>query len=81
MSSRPYDRLLEIVGGKQAVLVEATGLPQSTISYWQQTGIIPPRRIPEIIDRLRARGYSVTAEDCVPSSEAAERLVPRYGTP
>jgi DNA-binding transcriptional regulator YdaS (Cro superfamily) len=70
MSSRPYDRVLEVVGSQKA-LVELSGVRQSTVSGWQESGIIPLRHIPRILAAASDRGISLSEKDFLPSVETA----------
>lgn len=70
MSSRPYDRLLEIVG-KQAVIVELSEAPQGTVSSWAKSGLIPLGRIPTILRNGEKAGFTIPPETFLPSQGRA----------
>ena len=68
MTSRPYDRVLAILNGSQALLVEVAEAPQSTVSYWAECGFIPPRRQTTILRNAQRKGYALKPEHFVPNA-------------
>lgn len=63
------------LGGARA-LAGIIGEPPSTVQSWKAAGRIPAHQQPVVIERVRAAGHSITAEDVVwpmglPSSEQA----------
>jgi hypothetical protein len=61
--------IIERFGG-QSALAAALGKPQSTVQYWNRSGLIPVRWHQAIIDAGDARGISIAASDFLQSQDS-----------
>lgn len=46
-------------------MAELLGEPPSTVQSWKTSGHIPSQKQPLVLDRARAAGFDLTAEDVV----------------
>ena len=54
--------------GSQTALAEALGKPQSTVQYWNKTGVIPPKWHPVILGAARDKNIQLSPQDLLPGA-------------
>lgn len=67
--------------GSQGVLARAIGTRQSTVAHWAQTGNVPPKWQPKIIEAAAQAGLGITEYDFVTTKGQAAVAITASGLP